>query len=66
MLTCLCCNIQYVGETILPMHKRMNVHRTGKTGCENNINHFTNVCPGAKFSIQVLEKLPGDGYKNGS
>ena len=35
------------------------------TGCEIAINHFTNVCPGAKFSIRVLEKLPGNGYKNG-
>ena len=65
MLTCLCCNIQYVGETIIPMHSRMNIHRKGKTGCEIAINHYTNVCPGAKFSIRVLEKLPGNGYKNG-
>ena len=65
MLTCLCCNIQYVGETIIPMHSRMNIHRKGKTGCEIAINHFTNVCPGAKFSIRVLEKLSGNGYKNG-
>ena len=65
LLTCLCCDIQYVGETIIPMHSRMNIHRKGKTGCEIAINHFTNVCPGAKFSIRVLEKLPGNGYKNG-
>ena len=47
------------------MNLRMNMHRKGKSGCEIVINHFTHVCPGAKFSIQVLEKLPGDGYKNG-
>ena len=52
--------------TIIHMNLRMNMHRKGKSGCEIVINHFTQVCPGAKFSIQVLEKLPGDGYKNGS
>ena len=44
----------------------MNIHRRAKCGCKIAINHFKNVCPGAKFSIHVLEKLPGDGYKNGS
>ena len=44
----------------------MNMHIKGKSGCEIVINHFTNVCPGAKFSIHVLGKLPGDEYKNGS
>ena len=41
----------------------MNIHRRGKTGCEILIDHFSNVCPGAEFSIDILEKLPCDGYK---
>ena len=43
----------------------MNIHRKGKTGCEILIDHFSNVCPGALFSIDILEKLPGDGYRDG-
>ena len=43
----------------------MNIHRTGKSGCEIAINHFTNICPGAGFTIHILEKLEGNGYING-
>ena len=66
LLTCLSCGVQYVGESIVPVNLRMNVHRKGKTGCEILIDHFSNVCPGSLFSIDILEKLPGDGYENGS
>ena len=61
LLTCLSCGVQYVGESIVPVNLRMNVHRRGKSGCEILIDHFSNVCPGAEFSIEILEKLPGDG-----
>ena len=30
LLTCLFCNIQYVGETAMPFHQRNNGHRTAK------------------------------------
>ena len=43
----------------------MNIHRRGKSGCEILIDHFKNVCPGATFTILILEVLPGDGYVNG-
>ena len=66
LLSCNSCNIQYVGESISPLHMRMNIHRTGKTGCSHCIEHFSNVCPGSTFTIQVIEKLPGNGYINGS
>ena len=66
LLTCTGCNMQYVGESIIPLHKRMNIHRKNKTGCEILIDHFSNVCPGQKFAVQVIQKLDGDGYKNGS
>ena len=59
------CNVQYVGESVVTVNLRMNVHRKGKSGCEISIDHYTNVCPGAEFSIQILEKLPGNGYTNG-
>ena len=66
LLTCLSCGVQYVGESIVPVNLRMNVHRKGKSGCEILIDHFSNVCPGSNFSIDILEKLPGNGYTNGS
>ena len=66
LLSCMSCGVQYVGESIIAINKRMNIHRTSKTGCTFMIEHFNNVCPGASFSIQILEKLPGDGYLNGA
>ena len=65
LLTCKQCNVQYVGESIIPVNKRMNLHRTSKVGCSHVINHFENVCENATFSIQILEKLEGSGYING-
>jgi len=65
LLTCSSCNVQYVGESVTPLNLRMNVHRRGKSGCEISIDHYKNSCPGASFSIQILEKLPGNGYRNG-
>ena len=65
MLCCLSCGVQYVGESVTNVNLRMNVHRKGKKGCEIAIDHFKNVCPGSKFSVQILEKLPGNGYTNG-
>ena len=65
LLTCHHCNVQYVGESILPLHQRINIHRRAKSGCQLFIRHFKDVCPGATFSIQIIEVLPGSGYKNG-
>ena len=65
MLSCSSCGVQYVGESIVPVNLRMNIHRRGKSGCELLIDHFSNVCPNASFNIDILEKLPGDGYKDG-
>ena len=65
VLTCTSCLCQYVGESVCPVHLRMNIHRKGKSGCEIAIDHFKNVCPGATFTILILEVLPGNGYVNG-
>jgi len=65
LLSCSSCNIQYVGETAYPMHKRMNQHRTSKCGCEHIIHHSTEFCKEHKFQYQIIEKLPGSGYTNG-
>lgn len=66
LLTCKSCFVQYVGESVIPLHKRINIHRRGKSGCEVLINHFTHCCPNSSFFIQILEVLPGDGYKDGA
>ena len=65
LLSCKSCGIQYVGESITPINRRMNTHRTSKSGCTTSINHYREVCPGSTFSIQIIENLPGNGYKNG-
>ena len=66
LLTCQSCGVQYVGESIIPINRRMNIHRTSKTGCTLFIEHYSTVCSGATFSIQILEKLPGNGYRDGA
>ena len=33
LLSCKCCNVQYVGESITPINIRMNTHRYGKSSC---------------------------------
>ena len=43
----------------------MNIHRRGKSGYEIFIDHYRNVCKNGTFSIQLIEKLPGNGYENG-
>ena len=54
--------MQYVGETTIPLNKRMNIHRTSKTGCTHVIEHFTNICSHSDMSIQIIEKFDGNGY----
>jgi len=54
-----------IGESVIPVNLRMNIHRRGKSGCEVAIDHYKNVCLDATFSVQILEKLPGNGYKDG-
>jgi len=62
LLSCSNCYVQYVGESTIQLNKRMNIHRTAKTGCEHMVKHFHESCPGAGFSIQVVEIFPGNGY----
>ena len=64
LLTCLFCNIQYVGETAMPFHQRNNGHRTAKEGCAHEIRHCKETCNGYNFQYQILEKFPGTGYNS--
>ena len=59
LLTCLCCGIQYVGETIWPFHKRNNQHRTEPN---EHFEYHCNTSCKSSFSYQIIEKLPGNGY----
>ena len=63
-LSCNQCNVQYVGETTLPLHKRINLHKRAKFGCKYVIKHFKDVCVGASLSVQIAELFPVTGYKN--
>ena len=64
LLTCKVCNLQYVGETAQPLHKRINGHRNGQVGCQHLLKHLKTSCNGHSFYYQILEKLPGSGYNS--
>ena len=51
LLTCKKCHYQYVGESCIPIHKRINIHRTSESGCEIFIDHFSSCCPGQSFFL---------------
>ena len=40
LCTCLSCGVQYVGETVLELHERMNGHRTAKSGCKHELTEY--------------------------
>ena len=62
LLSCKECGVQDVGETVLKLSKRMNIHRTSKSGCEHMIEHYSKCCLNSSFSVQIIEKLHGNGY----
>ena len=41
----------------------MNIHGRGESASKIAISCFKNVCRGSKFTIQMLKKLPGDGFR---
>ena len=65
LLSCNRCGVQYVGESVTPINKRINTHRTLESSCKRVNEHYSEVCPGAFFTVQVIEKLPGNGYVKG-
>ena len=56
----------FIGESIRPPNKMMNIHRERISGCEISIKNDQNVCKNNSFTIQITEKIPAKGYKNGS
>ena len=68
LLTCSRCSLQYVGETVQKLNERLNWHKSGfrnpkKYGyCRILSDHFhKGVCRNASFTVQILEKLEGNG-----
>lgn len=68
LITCNRCFLQYVGETCQRLNERFNWHRSGfkhpeKYGfCHILSDHFhKGVCKDASYSVQILEKLEGNG-----
>ena len=43
----------------------MNIHIRSKPGFEISVNCHENLYPGSKFTIQILEKLQGNAFRNG-
>ena len=71
LITCRKCNLQYVGETIQPLRGRICHHvshiRRPDVAHSSHIlaNHFSKGhCKGAKFNVNIIEKLLGDGRDN--
>ena len=62
LMTCNKCNLQYVGETATPLKDRMSRHKSPSSACQHVSYHINETCIGAKFSVQIIEKLPGSGY----
>ena len=63
LLTSRNCNIQCAGETLLPLHKRIDTHCKAKSGCDHMVMHFRNDVAGSSFVIQILEIFFGTGYR---
>ena len=68
LITCKKCGLQYVGETIQPLSGRIchHVSRIYNSHVSHSshilANHFNSGhCKGASFSVNIIEKLSGDG-----
>ena len=68
LITCLGCGMQYVGETCQQLNARFNWHNTcfrhpeKYAFCKILNNHFREgLCKEEKYSVRILEKLPGSG-----
>jgi len=68
LLTCRKCKLQYVGETAQMLRERIGKHASSikhpenENSCRLLAEHFSlGFCKGATFSVNIIEKLPGDG-----
>ena len=51
-------------ERALTLHKRINIHRTGKSSCEYLMKYFRNYCVRYSSSIEILKIFEAGGYVN--
>ena len=56
-------NVQYVGNTTLPLNKGIKLHRRAILGSEFVIKHFKDICAGASYSVKIIQVFPNSGYK---
>lgn len=64
LITCNKCGIQYVGETLCPLHERMNKHRSNINHKFHSLvaNHFNGPCSLHDLLVQPIEQISGDGH----
>ena len=65
LLQCNYCKLQYVGQTCQTLRERMGGHRSGICNDQESkifYEHFTRgLCQGYGFSVQIIQKLTGNG-----
>lgn len=63
LVSCNQCNLKYVGETTLPLDKRINLHRRVRSGWKYFMKVFKDVYVSASFLVQMIKIFPGTGYR---
>lgn len=63
VIACVLWYAVYIGESVINVNLRMNIHGRGESVSKIAISGFKNACPGSKFTIQMLKKLPGNGFR---
>ena len=70
LLQCKHCKLQYVGQTCQTLRERMGGHRSGVCNDQESkifYEHFTKTeCQGYGFTVQIIQKLKGDGRVSNS
>lgn len=61
LVSCNQCNLKYVGETTLPLDKRINLHRRVRSGWKYFMKVFKDVYVSAYFLVQMIKIFPGTG-----
>ena len=71
LLTCCKCKLQYVGETVQLLRERIRHHVSSINHPDHDHNcrilrdHFSKgLCKNATFTVNIIEKLPGNGRDN--
>ena len=60
--TCADCGTQYPGAKVNELHIRMNLQRSGETGCPHITEHLNSCCKSKSYTNQIIEVLSGNGH----